>query len=87
MVNDTSKVGEEEYTYLDPGLQTLSVFVLECFLDISQIDLGSADDNADQCSVLGSHTGHGVMETLSEVVYFRFAALNWKKDIFIIRFC
>lgn len=62
--------------YLDPGLQALAVFVLECFLDVSQIDLWAADNDANQRLVLGAQTGHGIVQALREVVDLGLAALD-----------
>lgn len=40
--------------YLDPRLQGLSVLGLESLLDVSQVDLRSRDDDADEGLVVGS---------------------------------
>jgi len=64
--------------YLDPGLQALAVLVLECLLDVTQIDLRPADDDADQRLVLGAQAGHGVVQALRKVVDLGLAALDCK---------
>lgn len=44
--------------YLDPRFQTLAVFILECFFNISQIDFRTTDHYTNQRLVLGTHTMH-----------------------------
>lgn len=63
-------------TNLDPGLQRLSVFDLERFFDIAQVDLGAAHNDADERLVVRSNAGHGVVQTLGEEVNLRLAALD-----------
>jgi len=72
----THKKAIEIGIYLDPGLQALAVLVLECLLDVTQIDLRAADDDADQRLVLSAHAGHGVVQALRKVVDLGLAALD-----------
>lgn len=62
--------------YLDPRLQRLAVLLLEGLLDVSQVDLRSADDDPDQRLVLGSHASHRIVQALRKVVNLRLAALD-----------
>lgn len=45
---------EKVENYLDPRFQALAVLGLESLFDISQIDLGSRDDNSDESFVVGA---------------------------------
>lgn len=50
-------------------------------LDVSEVDLGAAHDNSDQCLIVGAETFHRVVQTLSEEAHFALDALNCKEKI------
>lgn len=73
---------QKRKTYLDPGFQTLSITGLECFLNVSQIDFGTTDNNTNQGFVFSSHASHRIMETFSEVIDLGFDAFYCNRNEF-----
>ena len=59
--------GQEDcFTYSNEALKSLPIFLLKCFLDISQINLRPGHDDPNQCLVLCAHSSHAVVQPFSE---------------------
>lgn len=70
----------ERGTYLDGTVQRAIVDAFELLLNGLQIDLGTADNDANQCGVIGTSAVHGLVQTIGEKCSRRLNALNCKKE-------
>lgn len=72
--------GRGRATYLDSAVQRTIIDALELLLNGLQIDLRTADNNADQCGVIGAGAIHGLVQSIGEKCCRRLDALNWQGE-------
>lgn len=72
--------GRGRATYLDSAVQRTIIDALELLLNGLQIDLRTADNNANQCGVIGAGAIHGLVQSIGEKCCRRLDALNWQGE-------